>query len=89
MDDMMRDLMESVMDEAATCADSIRRVIIDSGAIMTGAVLSIIGSRECDRDRPGFGEDSISQKLSPIIVYIVVQLLGQFSKETIHKTASS
>ena len=39
MVDMMRDLMESVMDEAATCADSNGRVIIDSGAIMTGAVL--------------------------------------------------
>ena len=41
MVDMMRYLMESVMDEAATCADSNRRVIINSGAIMTGAVLSL------------------------------------------------
>ena len=41
MVDMMRDLMESVMDEAATCADSNGRVIIDSGAIMTGAVFSM------------------------------------------------
>ena len=41
MVDMMRDLMESVMDEAATCADWNGRVIIDSGAIMTGAVLSL------------------------------------------------
>ena len=41
MVDMMRDLMESLMDEAATCADSNGRVIICSGAIMTGAVLSL------------------------------------------------
>ena len=30
MVDMMRDLMERVMDEAATCADSNGRVTIDS-----------------------------------------------------------
>ena len=38
---MMRYLMESVMDEAATYADSNGRVIIDYGAIVTGAVLSM------------------------------------------------
>ena len=32
---------QKVMDKAATCANSNRRVIIDSGAIMTGAVLSL------------------------------------------------
>jgi histone H3/H4 len=39
MVDMMRDLMERVMDEAATCADSNGRVTIKSGNIMTGARL--------------------------------------------------
>ena len=48
-----------------------------------------IDRSECDQDRPGFGEHSISQKLRAIIIYIVVQLLGQFSKETVRKTASS
>ncbi len=43
---------------------------------------------ECGRDRPGLGKDSISQKLSPITLYIVVQLLYQFLKETFYKTAS-
>ena len=41
MVEMMSYLMESVMDEAATCAERNGRVIIDSGAIMTGAVLSM------------------------------------------------
>ena len=41
MVDMMRYLMESVMDEAATCADSNGRIIVDFGAIMTGALLSM------------------------------------------------
>ena len=36
MVDMMRDLMESVMDEAATYEDSNGRVIIDSGAHRDG-----------------------------------------------------
>ncbi len=35
MVDMMRYLMESVMDKASTCSDSIRRAMIDSGAIVT------------------------------------------------------
>ena len=39
MVDMMRDLMERVMDEAATCADSNGRVTIDSGNINAGARL--------------------------------------------------
>ena len=41
MVDMMRDLMERVMDEAATCADSNGRVTIESGNIMTGAKLAM------------------------------------------------
>ncbi len=47
----------------------------------------IMDGSECGRDQPGFGEDSISQKLSPITLYIVVQFY-QFSKETVYKTAS-
>ena len=41
MVDMMRDLMERVMDEAATCADNNGRVTIKSGNIMTGARLAM------------------------------------------------
>ena len=44
MVDMMRDLMERVMDEAATCADSNGRVTIDSGNINAGARLAMHNS---------------------------------------------
>jgi hypothetical protein len=37
MVDMIRDVLEKVMDEAATCADRNGRVIIDSGHIKTGS----------------------------------------------------
>ncbi len=39
--DMMQDLMEKVMDEAATCADSKGRVTIGSGSIRAGAMLAL------------------------------------------------
>ena len=39
MVDMLHDLMERIMDEAATCADSKGRVTIASGSIRTGAML--------------------------------------------------
>ena len=38
---MMRDLMERVMDEAATCADSNGRHTIGSESIRTGATLTM------------------------------------------------
>ena len=41
MVDMMRDLMERVMDEAAICADSNGRVTIEAGNIVTGAKLAM------------------------------------------------
>ena len=41
MVDLIRDLLEKVMDEAATCADSNGRVIIDSGHIKTGSQLAL------------------------------------------------
>ena len=41
MVDMMRDLMERVMDEAATCADSNGRHTIGSESIRTGATLTM------------------------------------------------
>ena len=41
MVDMVRDLMEREMDEAATCADSNGRVTIGSGSIPTGARLAM------------------------------------------------
>ncbi len=41
MVDMMRDLMERVMDEAAACADNNGRITIKSGNIMTGARLAM------------------------------------------------
>ncbi len=44
MVDMMCDLMERVMDEAATCADSNGRVTIDSGNINAGARLAMHNS---------------------------------------------
>ena len=44
MVDMMRDLMERVMDEAAICADSNGRVTIDSGNINAGARLAMHNS---------------------------------------------
>jgi hypothetical protein len=44
MVDMMRYLMERVMDEAATCADRNGRVTIDSGNINAGARLAMHNS---------------------------------------------
>ncbi len=41
MVDLIRDVLEKVMDEAATCADSNGRVIIDSGHIKTGSQLAL------------------------------------------------
>ncbi len=43
---------------------------------------------ECGRGRPGFGCAAVLLKLLRNNLYIVVPLLGQFSKETVHKTAS-
>jgi hypothetical protein len=41
MIDLIRDVLEKVMDEAATCADRNGRVIIDSGYIKTGSQLAL------------------------------------------------
>ena len=41
MVDLIRDVLEKVMDEAATCADSNGRVIIGSGHIKTGSQLAL------------------------------------------------
>ena len=41
MVDLIRDVLEKVMDEAATCADSNGRAIIGSGHIKTGSQLAL------------------------------------------------
>ncbi len=41
MVDLIRDVLDKVMDEAATCADSNGRVIIDSGHMKTGSQLAL------------------------------------------------
>ena len=50
MVDMMRYLMERVMDEAATCADSNGRHKIGSGSIRTGATLAMHKSIDVNAD---------------------------------------